>query len=105
LSLGAFELSVLVFSGAFALSIATGSNRNGFELVFSLMVVYYAVKMLHSAFWVDLPFWIPGNSYASGAYDWLLTGQQVRYMVLLLMFPATAVLPFLAQLGFARKDL
>jgi hypothetical protein len=105
LSLGAFVLSVLVFSGAFALSVATGSARNGFELVFSLLVAYYAVKMLRSAFWVDIPFWMHGNFYVSGAYDWLLTGQQVHYGVLLLMVAATATLPFLAQFGFEKKDL
>ena len=105
LSLGAFELSVLVFSGAFALSLATGSSRNGFELVFSLLVIYYAVQILRSSFWVYLYFGLPRNSFAAGAYDWLLTGRQVRYVVLLLMLPAAAALPFLARYGFERKDL
>jgi hypothetical protein len=105
LSLGALELSVLVFSGAFALSIATGSDRSGFELVFSLLVVYYAVKQVFGSRWLDLYFWTSGNSYALGAYDWLLNDQRVRYAALLLMLTATAVLPFLAQFGFERKDL
>jgi hypothetical protein len=35
----------------------------------------------------------------------LLTNQQVHYGALLLMIPATVVLPFLAQFGFDRKDL
>jgi ABC-type transport system involved in multi-copper enzyme maturation permease subunit len=108
LSLGAFELSVLVFSGAFALSLATGSSRNGFELVFSLLVIYYAVKQVmvfSGAEVLFLFFWMPANLYALGAYDWLLNGPHVRYVVLLLMLAATAALLFLAQFGFERKDL
>jgi hypothetical protein len=105
LSLGAFELSVLVFSGAYALSLATGSSRNGFELIFSLLVVYYAVKQVLDGVGLYMSFWIHQNSYAMGAYDWLLTGRQVHYVVLLLMVPATALLPYLAQFGFERKDL
>jgi len=105
LSLGAFELSVLVFSGAFALSLATGSSRNGFELIFSLLVVYYAVKQIMEGIGLYVSFWLRQNSYAAGAYDWLLTGRQVRYVVLLLMLPAAAALPFLARYGFERKDL
>jgi len=105
LSLGAFELSVLVFSGAFALSLATGSSRNGFELIFSLLVVYYAVKQAVGGVGLYVSFWLRQNSYAAGAYDWLLTGRQVRYVVLLLMLPAAAALPFLARYGFERKDL
>jgi ABC-type transport system involved in multi-copper enzyme maturation permease subunit len=105
LSLGAFELSVLVFSAAFALSVATGSSRNGFELVFSLLVIYYAAKQIMGGVGLYVSFWIRGNSYAMGAYDWLMTGKQVHYLVLLLMLPATVALPFLAQLGFERKDL
>ena len=108
LSLGAFELSVLVFSGTYALSLATGSSRNGFELVFSLLVIYYA-------FWaIRWRLWLYGFStsslglspiYAHGAYDWLLNDQHVSYLVLLLMLAATALLPFLAEFGFERKDL
>jgi hypothetical protein len=105
LSLGAFELSVLVFSGAFALSLATGSSRNGFELVFSLLVVYYAVKQVMDGDGLYVSFWLRQNSYAAGAYDWLLTGRQVHYGVLLLMLAAAAALPFVAQYGFERKDL
>jgi ABC-type spermidine/putrescine transport system permease subunit I len=105
LILGAFELSLLVFSAAFALSLATGSSRNGFELIFSLLVVYYAVKQVMGGFWLVLSLRMFRNSYAMGAYDWLVTGKQVHYLVLLLMLPATAALPFLAQFGFERKDL
>ena len=105
LSLGAFELSVLVFSAAFALSLATGSSRNGFELIFSLLVVYYAVKQAVGGVGLYVSFWLRQSSYAAGAYDWLLTGRQVHYVVLLLMLPAVAALPFLARYGFERKDL
>jgi ABC-type transport system involved in multi-copper enzyme maturation permease subunit len=44
LTLGAFALSALAFGAAFALSLATDSSRSGFELVFSLLIVYYAVR-------------------------------------------------------------
>jgi hypothetical protein len=107
LSLGAFELSVLMFSGAFALSLATGSSRSGFELVFSLLVIYYAVR---EVLW-ELAAWGFYRSlrfppiYARGAYDWLLNDEHVRYVVLLLMVLLTALLPFLAQFGFEKKDL
>jgi hypothetical protein len=46
-----------------------------------------------------------GDTYAMGAYDWFVTEQRVHYFVPLLMIAATAVLPFLAQLKFERKDL
>ena len=105
LSLGAFVLSALVFSGAFALSVATGSSRSGFELVFCLLVVYIALKSVIYRFWMFQVLWNTGKSYTWVAYDWLLTGQQVDYGVLLLMVAATAILPFLAQFGFERKDL
>jgi hypothetical protein len=105
MSLGAFELSVFVFSAAFALSLATGSSRNGFELVFSLLIVYYAAKQVMSGFWLPFSIWLFRNSYAMGAYDWLMTRRQVHYLVLMLMLPATVALPFLAQFGFERKDL
>jgi len=107
LSLGALEASVLVFSAAFALSTATGSTRSGFELVLSLLLIYYAVRQVlwELAAWgfyrgISFP-----SIYAKGAYDWLLSGQDVRYLVLLLMVAVTALLPFLAQSGFERKDL
>ena len=107
LSLGAIELSVLLFSGAFALSIATDSSRSGFELVFALLIIYYVVREVRWRLFI-FGFYRHANFspiYASGAYDWLLNDQQVRYAVLLLMFAATAVLSFLAQLAFEKKDL
>ena len=107
LSLGAFEASVLVFSTAFALSTAAGSSRSGFELVFSLLVIYCAVRevlweLAAWGFYGGINFSPP---YASGAYDWLLSDQHVRYTVLLVMVAATILLPFAAQFGFERKDL
>ena len=107
LSLGAFELSVLVFSGAFALAITTGSSRSGFELVFALLIIYYVVREVR---WELMIFGLYryinlSPTYASGAYDWLLNDQQVRYAVLLLLLAATTLLPFLAQFAFERKDL
>jgi len=107
LSLGAFQLSVLVFSGAFAISVATESSRSGFELIFSLLIIYYAVwdVLLELKAWGFIRAKGFSQIYASGAYDWLLNYQQVRYGVLLLMLAVTALLPFLAQFRFERKDL
>jgi hypothetical protein len=105
LSLGAFILSLLVFSVAFALSVATGSSRNGFELVLCFLVIYVALKSVMFSFWVFRFLWLTGDSHTAVAYDWLLTGQRVHYGVLLMMVAATAILPFLAQFGFERKDL
>ena len=108
LGLGAFELSVLVFSGAFALSIATGSNRSGFELAFCLLIVYYTAREVtwRAALWGYLGGWdAAGQIYAHGAYDWLLTHQHVNTLLLLLMLAATAALPLVAQFGFEGKDL
>jgi len=108
LTSGAFALSALAFGAAFALSLATGSSRSGFELVFALLIVYYAVRDIR---W-ELAMWgyfgqtfYPSPVYAHGAYDWLLTRQHVNFLVLFLMLPATAILPFVAQFGFERKDL
>lgn len=108
LGLGAFVLSLLVFSGAFALSIATGSNRSGFELAFCLLIIYYTVREVgwRAALWDYLGPWDEaGQIYAHGAYDWLLTHQHVNTPVLLLILVTAAVLPFVAQFGFERKDL
>lgn len=106
-SLGAFILSLLVFSGAFALSVATGSSRSGFELAVSLLIINYVVQRMswEFAFWAvshGRPFTSP--IYSEGAYG-LLNDPHLRYIVLLVMVAATAVLPFLAQFGFERKDL
>ena len=111
LSLAAFVLIVLVFSGAFALSVGTGNTRTGFELAFCLLVFYYSVLQVnwhigpwlfnhHKARMVDMSL-----VYAGGAYDWLLNEQTVNYSVLLLMLAATVLLAFLAQFAFERKDL
>ena len=107
LGLGAFALSALVFSGVFALSIATGNSRSGFELAFCLLIVYYTVREIkwRAAIWGYLGGWEAGQAYAHGAFDWLLTDQHVNFLVLVLMLATTAVLPFAAQLGFERKDL
>jgi hypothetical protein len=110
LSLGAFVLTVLVFSGAFALSVATGNTRSGFELVFCLLVIYYSVLQVdwyigpwvfnrHKLYMTDMSL-----IYAGGAYDWLLNEQTVNYGVLLPMLVATVLFAFLAQFGFERKD-
>ena len=111
LSLAAFVLSVLVFSGAFALSLATGNTRSGFELAFCLLVIYYSVLQVDWDIWL----WVFSRHkvrmidmslvYAGGAYDWLLNEQTVNYSVLLPMLAATVLLAFVAQFAFARKDL
>ena len=111
LSLGAFVLSVLVFSGAFALSVATGNTRNGSELAFCLLVVYYSILQVN---WYVGPWVFHRHKihmtdmsliYAGGAYDWLLNDQRVNYSALLPMLAATVLLAILAQFAFARKDL
>jgi ABC-type transport system involved in multi-copper enzyme maturation permease subunit len=106
-SLGAFILSLLVFSGAFALSVATGSSRSGFELALSLLIINYVAQQMswHFAFRAashGRPFSSP--IYGEGAYG-LINDPHLRYIVLSVMVAATAVLPFLAQLRFERKDL
>jgi ABC-type transport system involved in multi-copper enzyme maturation permease subunit len=110
LTFGALASSVLVFSAAFALSTATGSSRSGFELAFSLLIIYSAVRGILFELWA----WgfVGGRGirlvspvYASGAFDWLLGDQDAHYLVLLVMLAAAAVLPFLARFGFERKDL
>lgn len=109
LCLGTLVLAALVFSVTFALNLATGSSQNGFEVTFSLLIVYYVARLFIRSHWLRgfLYFHLEqsANTYALGAYDWLLAEQQVHYVVVLLMVAATAVLPFLAQFGFERKDL
>jgi hypothetical protein len=108
LTLGAFALSALAFGVAFALSLVTGSSRSGFELVFSLLIVYYAVREIRweLAMWGFISRAVEVSPvYAHGAYDWLLTRQHVNFLVLFLMLAATSILLFVAQFGFERKDL
>lgn len=107
LSLGAFVLSVLVFSGAFVLSVATGNTRSGSELAFCLLVVYYSILQVN---WCIGPWVIHGHKIhlsdmSLGAYDWLLDDQGINYSALLPMLAATVLLAILAQFAFERKDL
>jgi hypothetical protein len=109
LCMGTLVLAALVFSMTFAMALATESSRSGFEVVFSLLIVYYVAKVFVGggrgrSFWFFSLRQSP-DTYAMGAYDWFLTPQQVHYFAPLLMIAATAVLPFLAQLSFERKDL
>ncbi len=106
-SVGTFILSLLVFSGAFTLSVATGSNRSGFELAVSLLIINYVAQRMSwaFAFWGvshGRPFTSP--IYSEGAYG-LLNDPHLRYIVLSVMVAAAAVLPLLAQFGFEKKDL
>jgi len=106
-SLGAFILGLLVFSGAFALSLATGSSRSGFELAASLLIINYAVQEVswRFAIWgIGYGWPITSPIYWEGAYG-LLNDPHLRYVVFLLMLAATAALTLLAQFGFERKDL
>lgn len=107
LCLGTLVLAALVFSMTFAMALATESSRNGFELVFSLLIVYYVARLFVGRHWLYGFFSLQQSpdTYAMGAYDWFLTEQHVHYFALLLMIAGTAVLPFLAQLRFERKDL
>jgi hypothetical protein len=107
LCVGMFVLATLVFNMTFAMALATESSRNGFEVVFSLLIVYYVARLFvgHRWFYGFFSLQQSPDTYAMGAYDWFLTEQRVHYFVLLLMIAAAAVLPFLAQLAFERKDL
>lgn len=105
---GTLILAALVFSLTFAMAVATQSSRNGFEVVFSLLIVYYVARSFiggHSRWYWFYSLQQSPDTYAMGAYDWFVTGQRVHYVVLLLMIAATAALPFLAQRGFERKEL
>jgi hypothetical protein len=107
LTSGALALGALAFSSAFALSLATGSTRSGFELAFCALIVYYTAREVtwRASIWGYLGGWEAGQVYAHGAYDWLLTHQHVNLPLLCLMIATTAILPFVAQFGFERKDL
>jgi ABC-type transport system involved in multi-copper enzyme maturation permease subunit len=114
LTVGALVACCLVFSAAFALSVATGSSRTGFELAFCLIFAYYVswevmwrVGIWLIAFYGYRPRYgrlFYGN-YAGHAYDWLLNGDQVNYLYLLVMLGVSAGLAFVAQIGFERKDV
>lgn len=107
LCVGTLVLAALVFSTMFAMALATESNRNGFEVVFSLLIVYYVARLFVGSGrgrWFFSLQQSP-DTYAMGAYDWFLTEQRVHYFIPLLMIAAAAVLPFVAQLRFERKDL
>jgi hypothetical protein len=114
LSLGALVASLLVFSSAFALSVATGSSRTGFELAFCLIFAYYVLWEV--LWWMGL--WLIAfygyhprygrmfyGPYAGHAYDWLLNGDRVNYLCLLMMLGVSAGLAFLAQIGFEKRDM
>ncbi len=105
LSLAALVSSMLVFSGAFALSVATGSSRNGFELLCYLAVAYIAFNPVWFRYWLFAVVWRTGDVEASATFVRMLKDLRVHFGVLLVMLAATAILPFLAQFGFEKKDL
>jgi hypothetical protein len=106
LSLEIFVVSVLVFSGAYALTLATGSSQSGFELAFSLLIIYTLGLALFPPYFTfyDLEWVLRESSYLD-VVPWHLGNQPVHYGVLLMMAAATAALTFLAQFGFEKKDL
>jgi len=107
LSVPLFAMAAAMYTLAFFMATATASARQGYELAALAAVLFLGYKVILSgegeyALWSTHWLW----EYLHSAYDWYLSPHQVFHSAnLLFVAAATLLLPYLAQLSFARRDL
>ena len=96
---GRSAASVVSLSGSIPV---TASARHGYELAALVVILYWGVHFAGSrGFYYD---W--DRRYLYGAFDWYLSPHQFFPLAnLLFVAGAILLLPYLAQLSFARRDL
>ncbi len=102
LSVPLFATAAAMYTLAFSMATLTASARHGYELA-ALVVVSYA-----GYHFAQNPWWYynrDGALYLYGVFDWYVSPHQL-FPLANLLFLASAVflLPYFAQLSFARRD-
>jgi len=107
LSVPLFAMAAAMYTLAFFMATATASARQGYELAALAAVLFLGYRVIfsgegESAVWRTN--WL--SEFLRSAYDWYLSPHQVFPSAnLLFVAAATLLLPYLAQLSFARRDL
>ena len=107
LSVPLFAMAAAMYTLAFFMATATASARQGYELAALEAVLFLGYRVVfgfegESAVWRTN--WL--SEFLRSAYDWYLSPHQVFPSAnLLFVAAATLLLPYLAQLSFARRDL
>ncbi|PYU77982.1 MAG: hypothetical protein DMG50_29100 [Acidobacteria bacterium] len=102
LSAPLFIMVAAIYTLAFFTATVTASARHGYELAALVVILYWGVHFAGSrGFYYD---W--DRRYLYGAFDWYLSPHQFFPLAnLLFVAGAILLLPYLAQLSFARRDL
>lgn len=106
LSVPLFAMAAAMYTLAFSMATLTASARHGYELAALVVVLYVGYHFVQSQWWEALARgsnW--DNLYLYGVFDWYVSPHQL-FPLANLLFLASAVflLPYFAQLGFARRD-
>ena len=97
-----FAMAAAMYSVAFFMATVTASARHGYELAALAIVLYTGYYFTRSGWWWYYDW---EGLYLYGAFDWYLAPHQLFPLAnLLLMVVATCLLPYFAQLSFARRD-
>jgi hypothetical protein len=97
--------AALIHGCSFAWTMATASVRSGFEFAFVLILMGMVLRIFADSyrygFFIDLP---AGRS--ARLHDWFINQVPAHWTWSLpLMLAASAVMPFVAHWGFARKNV
>ena len=101
LSVPLLATAAAMYTVAFFMATVTNSARHGYELAALVVVLYAGYHIAHSE-------WLYYNwdrLYLFGIFDWYLTPHQLFPLANLFFLGAAVVLlPYFAQIAFARRD-
>lgn len=108
LSVPLFAMAAAMYTLAFFMATVTASARHGYELAALAIVLFLGYRLILSGemavYELSSTRWI--WECLQSAFDWYLSPHQFfRWANLLFVVAATLLLPYLAQLSFARRDL
>jgi hypothetical protein len=108
LSVPLFAMAAAMYTLAFSMATLTASARHGYELaalVVVLYVLYVGYRFAQSPFWWGGWYYRWDSLYLYGVFDWYVSPHQLFPLAnLLFLSGAVFLLPYCAQLGFARRD-
>jgi hypothetical protein len=101
-------MAAAMYTLAFFMATVTASARHGYELAALAIVLFLGYRLILSGemavYELSSTRWI--WECLQSAFDWYLSPHQLfRWANLLFVVAATLLLPYLAQLSFARRDL
>jgi len=101
LSIPLFAMAAAMYTVAFFMATVTASARHGYELAALAVVLYMGYHFVQDEWW----YYNWDKLYLYGAFDWYLSPHQLFPLGnLLLLVAAVFLLPYFAQLSFARRD-